>query len=269
MPDCLRLTPRLVKDVPWLPDTCAYRRRAEGKPLPDWHHLLTGSRDAMIEAGACVAGRVHQRNRGRAARTPHRRLGGGATHDRLAARRSPEPRHRRGRDDRFPSPSAATPRARRLTMRLAPDGSEVRVTLPPWGRTAEALAFAKARADWIASQLAKVPGAARSCRWRSASAYRGASAAHRLGCKAPAARLSCEDSALARRRPGAKRWKAACAAGWRAEALRLCRDDLAFYCAARRPARAPTCGCRARSGAGARAPATGGQAAASASTGGW
>ncbi len=57
VPDCLRLTPRLVKDVPWLPATCAYVCRAEGRPLPDWHHLLTGSRDAMMEAGASVAGR--------------------------------------------------------------------------------------------------------------------------------------------------------------------------------------------------------------------
>ena len=38
--------------------TCAYRLRAEGKPLPAWHHLLTGGREAMIRAGACVAGRV-------------------------------------------------------------------------------------------------------------------------------------------------------------------------------------------------------------------
>ena len=29
VPDCLRLTPRLVKQVPWLPETCAYRLRAE------------------------------------------------------------------------------------------------------------------------------------------------------------------------------------------------------------------------------------------------
>lgn len=58
VPDCLRLTPRLVKQVRWLPETCAYRRRADDRPLPPWHYLLTGSRDAMIEAGACVAGKV-------------------------------------------------------------------------------------------------------------------------------------------------------------------------------------------------------------------
>ena len=32
-------------------------------------------------------------------------------------------------------------RTRRMTLRLAPDGSEVRVTLPQWGRTADALDF--------------------------------------------------------------------------------------------------------------------------------
>ena len=58
VPDCLRLTPRLVAQIRWLPPTCAYRRRGDGDPLPDWHPLLTGSRDAMIAAGACVAGRV-------------------------------------------------------------------------------------------------------------------------------------------------------------------------------------------------------------------
>ena len=32
--------------------------------------------------------------------------------------------------------------ARRLTLRLAPDGSEVRVTLPAWAEGREAIAFA-------------------------------------------------------------------------------------------------------------------------------
>lgn len=58
VPDCLRLTPRLVAQVSWLPETCAYRRRSEDRPLPEWHYLLTGSKEAMIRAGACVAGRV-------------------------------------------------------------------------------------------------------------------------------------------------------------------------------------------------------------------
>lgn len=48
-------------------------------------------------------------------------------------------------------------RARRLVMRLAPDGSEVRITLPRWGRTEDALVFARARLGWIAGQLAALP----------------------------------------------------------------------------------------------------------------
>jgi uncharacterized cysteine cluster protein YcgN (CxxCxxCC family) len=58
VPDCLRLTPELVKKVRWLPSTCAYRLRAEGDAIPEWHHLLTGSQEAMRKAGVAVSGRV-------------------------------------------------------------------------------------------------------------------------------------------------------------------------------------------------------------------
>ena len=58
VPDCLRLTLKIVHDVPWLPETCAYRRRAEGRELPDWHHLLTGDLAGVRASGASVAGRV-------------------------------------------------------------------------------------------------------------------------------------------------------------------------------------------------------------------
>jgi predicted metal-dependent hydrolase len=51
------------------------------------------------------------------------------------------------------------PRATRLTMRLAPDGSEVRITLPRWGRTSDAMVFASKRIDWLEQQLAAVPRA--------------------------------------------------------------------------------------------------------------
>jgi len=45
--------------------------------------------------------------------------------------------------------------ARRMTMRLAPDGSEIRISMPQWGRTADALVFARSRRDWLAGQLAR------------------------------------------------------------------------------------------------------------------
>ncbi len=47
--------------------------------------------------------------------------------------------------------------AKRLTLRMAPDGSEVRITLPRWARSAEAIAFAHARQEWLEQQLAKIP----------------------------------------------------------------------------------------------------------------
>ncbi len=49
------------------------------------------------------------------------------------------------------------PRAKRLTLRLAPDGSAVRITLPRWCRSADAVAFAAVRREWLEAQLAKVP----------------------------------------------------------------------------------------------------------------
>ena len=62
VPDCLRLTLKIVHDVAWLPSTCAYRLRADDKPLPDWHYLISGDRDAVKHAGVSVAGRVVSEN---------------------------------------------------------------------------------------------------------------------------------------------------------------------------------------------------------------
>jgi hypothetical protein len=58
MPDCLRITPEVAARTPWLPETCAYRRRARGEPLPSWHPLLTGDPESVHRAGASVLGRV-------------------------------------------------------------------------------------------------------------------------------------------------------------------------------------------------------------------
>ena len=58
VPDCMRLTMKVVESVRWLPQTCAYRLRADGDPLPDWHYLLSGDRKAVQRAGVSVVGRV-------------------------------------------------------------------------------------------------------------------------------------------------------------------------------------------------------------------
>jgi uncharacterized cysteine cluster protein YcgN (CxxCxxCC family) len=58
VPDCLRLTPRLAAELEWLPDTCAYRLRANGDPLPAWHYLISGDRQAVHAVGASVVGKA-------------------------------------------------------------------------------------------------------------------------------------------------------------------------------------------------------------------
>ncbi len=56
VPDCIRLTPATLRELDWLPVTCAYRLRAEGKPLPEWHHLISGDPESVHAAGQSVRG---------------------------------------------------------------------------------------------------------------------------------------------------------------------------------------------------------------------
>jgi uncharacterized cysteine cluster protein YcgN (CxxCxxCC family) len=56
VPDCLRLTPGKIDSIAWLPGTCAYRLRADGQPLPDWHYLICGDREEVHRVGISVRG---------------------------------------------------------------------------------------------------------------------------------------------------------------------------------------------------------------------
>lgn len=119
-------------------------------------------------------------------------------------------------------------RARRLTLRLAPDGSAVRITLPGWCRSQDAIAFADARKPWLQAQLAKVPptidpldrgtvlyrGVELTIAWSAAAARRPVAEPGRLRVGGPRETL--------RRR--LQRWL-------EVEAERIMESDLAEYCA--------------------------------------
>jgi predicted metal-dependent hydrolase len=120
------------------------------------------------------------------------------------------------------------PRATRLTMRLAPDGSEVRITLPRWGRTLDALVFVRSRTEWLESQLAAVPAAAPPAPGTT-FAYRGERLEVEWDPRLPrkpalgpaSVRLGGPEDTVAGR---IRRWLDG-------EALRLLGEDLAHYCA--------------------------------------
>lgn len=57
VPECIVLSPEtLVRNMYWLPRTCAYRLRAEGRPLYDWHPLNSGDPESVHRAGMSVRG---------------------------------------------------------------------------------------------------------------------------------------------------------------------------------------------------------------------
>jgi uncharacterized cysteine cluster protein YcgN (CxxCxxCC family) len=56
--DCVRLTPKTVRKINWLPPTCGYRLVADGRDLYWWHPLVSGDPDTVHTAGISVRGRV-------------------------------------------------------------------------------------------------------------------------------------------------------------------------------------------------------------------
>ncbi|KAJ8137850.1 hypothetical protein OY671_008937 [Metschnikowia pulcherrima] len=115
-----------------------------------------------------------------------------------------------------------------MRSRLAPDGSEVRVSIPAWGRVGDAEAFARDRADWSAQQSARSP-AQQTLEPGAPLPFRGV--ARRLDWHATAPRRPSigEDAIiLGGPREGSesrsRRWS-------EREALASLADDSAHYCA--------------------------------------
>lgn len=117
--------------------------------------------------------------------------------------------------------------AKRMTLRLAPDGSEVRISIPRWTPTAEALGFALSRRDWLARQVIALPDA-EELRHGAALRFRGValilqhteSAPRRVHRDGPLLHAGGPQAAL---RGRLQRWM-------ESEARGLLAEDLADYC---------------------------------------
>lgn len=57
-PECIDMGPDDIGDIPWLPDTCAYRRVAEGRDLEPWHILVSGDPEAVHREGISIRRKV-------------------------------------------------------------------------------------------------------------------------------------------------------------------------------------------------------------------
>ncbi len=54
VPECLDLKQHDFAEYNWLPATCAYRLLVDGKPLPSWHPLISGTFESVHEAGVSI-----------------------------------------------------------------------------------------------------------------------------------------------------------------------------------------------------------------------
>ena len=58
VPDCMDVAKMLPSEMAWLPTSCAYRLRADNKPLPQWHPLITGLVSSVHKEAKSIRGQV-------------------------------------------------------------------------------------------------------------------------------------------------------------------------------------------------------------------
>lgn len=54
--NCRQITYENIDTPGLLPDTCAYKLLKNGKPLYDWHHLISGDKNTVVEQGHSIIG---------------------------------------------------------------------------------------------------------------------------------------------------------------------------------------------------------------------
>lgn len=117
--------------------------------------------------------------------------------------------------------------ARRMTLRLSSDGSEVRISIPTWGRVGDAIAFAEDRSAWLARQIATLP---RTSELGPGTRLHVRGELHEIVWDETAKRrpLACDGRIVV---GGPQEAISARIQNWlETEALRLCGEDLAHYC---------------------------------------
>ncbi|MDC0094025.1 YcgN family cysteine cluster protein [Alphaproteobacteria bacterium] len=60
--DCIILSPQNLKNLRWMPDTCAYKLLDKGEKLPYWHPLVCGNDNEIVKSGNSVKNRVTNEN---------------------------------------------------------------------------------------------------------------------------------------------------------------------------------------------------------------
>ncbi|MFK7827820.1 MAG: YcgN family cysteine cluster protein [Oligoflexales bacterium] len=63
VPDCIQLSPRNIKKLKYMPETCAYRLVATNQRLPSWHPLISKDPQSVHKNGISVRHKVVSESR--------------------------------------------------------------------------------------------------------------------------------------------------------------------------------------------------------------